>query len=187
MNQGIYVCFLRGINVSGKNIVSMKDLADLFMKSGFSDITTYLQSGNVIFKSPDLEITEQIRNKIEKSIADHLKLKVPVLVRTGKSVFELSGKNAFLNTGNFDHDKLHVTMLDKVPDIERINSLRLSDFSPEKFIFTGNDIFLYCPDGYGRAKLNHNFLERKLGTFATTRNWRTITKIQEIIERKESV
>lgn len=187
MNSAVYVCFLRGINVSGKNMIKMKDLDALFVKAGFKEITTYLQSGNVIFKSPVLKDSEQIRSKIEKSIEGQFELNVPVLVRTGESVIKMTGKNTFLNAGNFDTEKLHVTMLDKTPDREKIKVLLLSEFTPEKFHVSGNDIYLFCPEGYGRAKLNNNFLEKKLGTPATTRNWKTITNIQEIINSQYSV
>ena len=187
MNQKIFVCFLRGINVSGKNMITMDTLKDLFIKSGFIEITTYLQSGNVIFKSPVPYTTDRIRKKIEKRIQNDLNLRIPVLIRTGESVIELSGRNTFLFSAMSNPEKLHVTMLGKIPEVEKINSLLMNDFSPEEYFISGCDIFLYCPDGYGRAKLNNNFFERKLEVFATTRNWKTITNIQALIKNQYSI
>lgn len=176
----IYICFLRGINVSGKNMIKMKDLAHLFQQLGFSDISTYLQSGNVVFRAGEDISKEMAADKIAKGIAESFRFSVPVLVKSKADMNVIFNGNPFINEKGIEPDKLHVTMLDAVPGKQKTEALSGSDFTPERFVISGQEIFLFCPDGYGRAKLNNNFLENKLGVMATTRNWRTITSLNDM-------
>jgi uncharacterized protein (DUF1697 family) len=180
MAKEILICFLRGINVSGKNMIKMNDLTALFKKLGFSDVSTYLQSGNVVFRSDKSLSEKNTHDKIKKGIANEFGMDVPVLIKSGEELSEILRRNPFMEEKGIEADKLHVTMLDSVPGKDKTDLLFKSDFSPERFAVSGKDIFLYCPDRYGRAKLNNNFLEKKLGVTATTRNWRTITNLIEM-------
>jgi uncharacterized protein (DUF1697 family) len=182
LEKQTYVCFLRGINVSGKNMIKMKDLTALFKKLNFSDISSYLQSGNVVFRTDKGLSDKIIRDMIKKGIADGFEMDVPVLIKSAEEFSDMFRRNPFLSEKVIEGDKLHVTMLDSVPDKEKTDLLFKIDFTPERFSISGLDIFLYCPDGYGRAKLNNNFLEKKLGVTATTRNWRTISNLIEMTD-----
>jgi uncharacterized protein (DUF1697 family) len=183
MNEKSTVCFLRGINVSGKNMIKMADLTALFKGFGFADVLTYLQSGNVVFSNNkglnESELSDLITTRIKKKLG----FDVPVLFRTQTEIESILTNNNFINKEKSDSDRLYVTMLEEHPEKSKIDSLMLSDFSPERFEISGREVYLFCPDGYGRAKLNNNFFEKKLGITATTRNWNTIKAVADMMNK----
>lgn len=176
-----WVSILRGINVSGQNMIKMADLSQLYLKLGFADPATYLQSGNVIFKDKGSLTEDQLVKKISSAILSDMGFKVPVILRRLDEMQKIHSNNPFIGEKNIDTDKLHVTFLSELPEQNKVDTLRLRDFNPERFVIAGREIYLYCPDGYGRAKLNNNFLERNLSVTATTRNWKTVSALSAII------
>jgi uncharacterized protein (DUF1697 family) len=183
MKTDIRVCFLRGINVSGRNLIKMADLTKLFRELGFTDVKTYLQSGNVIFSfNEDLKEAE-MKSLIITGIKKKFCLDISVIFRTREEINNILKGNSFLNNENADTGKLYVTFLETYPDTDRAENLKKSDFSFERFCLSGREVFLFMPEGYGRAKLNNNSLEKKLGCTATTRNWKTISAIAGIMGR----
>jgi uncharacterized protein (DUF1697 family) len=172
-----YAALLRGINLGSNTTIKMEDLRQLFMRLGYSDITSYLQSGNVVFASPAGQ-PQQLANDIEGRIASDLSLAVPVLIRTGDDLQEIVTANPFLDRQS-DPTKLHVTFLAKVPPdpgkLDRPNG------ETAVFEIAGREVYLHCPDGYGRTKLSNAFIERRLGVAATTRNWRTVCRLRDLV------
>lgn len=175
-----FVSILRGINVGGAKKILLNDLKNLYEELGFKKVTTYIQSGNVIFQSvdnlSDKELVGMIRNKISKIYG----FDVPVVVRTTKEMQNTLMNNPFPGDKNLDIDKMHVTFLAELPIKEHLESLRKYDYSPERFEIVGKDVFLYCPNGYGIAKLSNTFIENKLKVSATTRNWKTVNTLAEM-------
>lgn len=184
MKENGCVCFLRGINVSGKNMIKMVDLTSLFKELGLTDISTHLQSGNVLFSYDDKLNEKDLKDLISTGIKTKFGFDVPVLIRNLHEVENIIAGNPYLRDGTTDIEKLYVTILDEIPDSDHVNVLKNTDFSPESFDISGREAFIFCPDGYGRAKLNNNFLEKKLGKTATTRNWKTITAIRSMLDSK---
>ena len=181
MNEKATVCFLRGINVSGKNMIKMSDLTALFKGFGFADVSTYLQSGNVVFSNNKGLKESELRDLITTRIKKKLSYDVPVVVRSKEEMNSILINSIFINNENADIDKLYVTMLEGNPEQSRIDNLNPEDFLPEKFVISGREVYIFCPDGYGRAKLNNNFFEKKLASVATTRNWKTMMAISEMM------
>jgi uncharacterized protein (DUF1697 family) len=175
-----YVCLLRGVNVSGRRRVDMKSLRELFVGLGHRDVTTYVQSGNVVFTGRKASPATLART-IEKQIANDLDVDVTALVRTADELADVAGANPFLDAGA-DPASLHVTFLADKPDGARLDSVDPSGFSPDEFHVRGREIYLRCPNGYGRTKLNNAFWERRAGVAATTRNWKTVTKLRELTD-----
>lgn len=173
-----YVALLRGINLGSRNRVSMGDLRQLFAGLGHTDVTTYVQSGNVVFK-PAHEDADEVRAEIEERIARELGLDVTVLVRREEELTRIVAANPFVDRGA-DPSALHMTFLAGDPDPERAKRLDRSAGAPDEFVIDGSEIYLHCPDGYGRSKLSNAFFEKQLGVAATTRNWRTVTTLQEL-------
>jgi uncharacterized protein (DUF1697 family) len=173
-----YVALLRGINVGGRTKVGMADLRQLFADLGHADVKTYLQSGNVLFKSSNRS-ESRLAGEIERRIAQNLGMTVTVLVRTGDDLARVVAKNPFLGRET-DFAKLHVTFLAEAPDRERAARLETPGGGPDEFALAGREIFLLCPNGYGKTKLNNAYIERRLGVAATTRNWNTVTKLHEL-------
>jgi uncharacterized protein (DUF1697 family) len=172
-----YVALLRGINLGGHNKVSMADLRALVASLGAEDVATYVQSGNVIFKSGDGP--GNLIEALEKRIGRQLGLSVTVLLRTQPQLANVFAGNPFANAGR-DSTKLHVTFLAEKPDRARFRELDPERAEPDEFRVAGREIYLHCPNGYGRSKLTNAYFEKKLGVAATTRNWKTVTKLAEL-------
>jgi uncharacterized protein (DUF1697 family) len=176
-----YVALLRGINLGSRNRVSMPDLRELFLGLGSEDVETYVQSGNVVFKSP-VRGAAKLTAAIEQRIADDLGLDVTVLLRTKKQLAKILDGNPFAK-GAKDPTKVHVTFLAAKPPAARVRGLDPKYGEPDEFRVVGPDVYLQTPGGYGRSKLSNAYFERHLGVAATTRNWKTVTKLAELAER----
>ncbi|MFL0267373.1 DUF1697 domain-containing protein [Candidatus Clostridium radicumherbarum] len=175
-----YIAFLRGINVSGKNSIKMAALKAMFQTLGFNNVETYIQSGNVIFEfdaCDTVSLEVKIKEEIDKTFGFH----VETIVRTMEELINIISNNPLLVEANIEIDKLHVTLLLNKPE-EAIESLNLKKEENEKYIIRGKEIYLYCPNGYGNTKLNNTILEKKLKVAATTRNWKTMNKLLEMMK-----
>lgn len=171
-----YVALLRGINVSGKNLIKMSSLKEMLLNEGFYDVQTYIQSGNVLFSSK-LNSTIELEKQIEQLIEKHFDLKVPVLVLTENQLLEIKENNPFTVENKFDPKFIHLTIFENDLDKIQLPELEKKRQVNEEIYFWKNTIFLYCPNGYGNTKLNNQFLESKFLMKATTRNWNTFNKI----------
>ncbi|MDP9075614.1 MAG: DUF1697 domain-containing protein [Actinomycetota bacterium] len=179
MTPTTYVCLLRGINVAGGRKIKMTDLTDLFVALGHTDVSTYIQSGNVVFRAAvvaDSAAAGYLAARIEAGIASDLGLAVSVILRTGPDLVKVVEANPFIGTGA-EVAKLHVTFLADAPDQARVAQVDPSGFEPDRFAVVGREVYLHCPTGYGRTKLNNAFWERRLRVPATTRNWNTVTTL----------
>ena len=139
-----YISILRGINVSGQRKILMSDLQALYVDLGFDNVITYIQSGNVIFQYTENVSDKEVSQKIEQAISEKFSFEVPVIVRSVEEIENILGRNPFINQG-LDEEKLHVTFLADFPEKQSISSMDQYNFSPDKFIITGKDVFLYCP------------------------------------------
>lgn len=176
-----YIALLRGINVSGKNKIKMTELKSLFVDLGYHDVLTYIQSGNLIFKSSIKEAI-LIEDTIISAILKRFGYAIKVLILNKDELTALFNSNPFLaKDPTMDISKLHVTLLNKEPDFVGMPHIKIIVSTiDDEFEQIENTIYLYCPNGYGNTKLNNNFFEKKLNTDATTRNWKTITKLVEL-------
>jgi uncharacterized protein (DUF1697 family) len=176
--SGSHVALLRGINVAGKNSLPMKDLVALFDAAGCVDTRAYIQSGNLIFRA-SRKLASGLATVIEKAVADRFGLSVPVLVRTTEELARVTKENPFLRTGA-NLDTLHVAFLAHLPSAERVAALDPGRSPPDEFSIRGREIYLRCPNGYGRSKLTNQYFDSKLGTTSTIRNWKTVLKLVEL-------
>ncbi len=175
-----YITLLRGINVSGKNLIKMAELKQLFATIGFKNAITYIQSGNVIFTSIEKN-TSKIETKITKAIKTKFSYDIKVLVITKKELEITFNSNPYTKINDVDVTKLCVTFLRNNPTLENVPQIeKLISNANDEFKITKKSIYLYCPTGFAKTKLTNNLFERKLKTDATTRNWRTITKLVEL-------
>jgi uncharacterized protein (DUF1697 family) len=169
-----YIAMLRGINVGGHAKVSMADLRATFLDMGYGDVRTYIQSGNVLFGSSGS--AAKLQSVIEQGLEDRFGLGIKVVLRTRAQLEEAIEHNP-LAGGNRDGAKLHVTFLSSMPASSRVSSLDTQGFLPDEFRVRGREVYVHCPEGYGRTKLNNAFFERGLGVTATTRTLRTVTTL----------
>lgn len=174
-----YIAMLRGINVSGKNMIKMELLKNCMEDMGCHSVKTYIQSGNIIFDYPNsnaLDLAKQIKETINKDFG----LDVPVIMRPAEDFPAILSKNPFINERQENIDYLHVTFLGHIPDPQLVKKLETSAFLPDECVVYADLVYLFCPGGYGNTKLNNNFFERKLKVEATTRNWKTVCKLAEL-------
>lgn len=168
-----YISLLRGINVSGQKKIRMQDLKALYEALDFNRVNTYIQSGNVVFDAAGSEI----RRRIEESIRKQFGFEVPVLLRTADEFGAIVQANPFLKQAGIDLSKLHVTFLEQVPDPSAIEALSKLQSGSDEYRVLGQEVYLHCPNGYGRSKLTNTALEKKLQIGATTRNWKTVLQL----------
>ena len=174
-----YVALLRGINVGGHKIIKMDQLRKAFEEMGFGDVATYVQSGNVVFKSPK-KASEELSKKIEEMLLRQFSMSVPVIVRTAEELGDVLRNNPFLKERGPDVTRLHVTFLSHTPEKAAVRGLDAIQSGPDRFQCRGQDIYLYCPNGFGGTKLSINAFEKVLAVGATTRNWNTVNKLHEM-------
>ena len=177
--MSVAISILRGINVSGHRKIPMQELKALYSELNLKNITTYIQSGNVVFSGGKIN-PEALAKKIEKKIFERYNFEVPVIVRTIVEIQSILNGNPFLKEKNIEMDKLHVTFLADHPGKDNLEKLKSYNYEPDRFIVVGREIYLYCPGGYGNTKLSNNFFESKLKVTATTRNWRTVNELLRI-------
>ena len=175
-----YIALLRGINVSGKNKIKMAELRQQLSAFKLDNLQTYIQSGNLVFSSPETD-SKTLASQIKQNIFDTYGFEVPTHVWRKEEWEEIFSQNPFLPTKAEEIAKLHVTLLAEPPSEELTQILSQVHFPPDEFIIKGKAIYLYCPNGYGRTKLTNTFWERKLKVSATTRNWKTVTKLKEMV------
>ena len=176
-----YVAILRGINVSGKNLIKMDALRIAMDNIGFQSIKTYIQSGNICFESnlkDNLEIAAKLKDGIEKNF----QLTIPVLVFKEEEFDEIVNENPFMKQSNFDTKFMHITFLESEIDSNLIPQLVDKCSESEQLFCQGKAVYLYLPTGYGNTKLSNNFIEKKLKNLATTRNWNTSLELQKILK-----
>ncbi len=173
-----YVAMLRGINVGGRNRIKMPVLEALFVDLGHTDVVTYIQSGNVVFKGKSKRAAAVVRG-IEEGITSELGLDVKVLLRSRDELAGVVAANPFLRSG-VDAARLHVTFLNGTPEPALVQDLEAFDAGPDEIRVRGRDAYLRCPEGYGNTKLNNGFVEKRLHATATTRNWNSVTKLLEL-------
>jgi uncharacterized protein (DUF1697 family) len=168
-----FVTMLRGINVSGQKTIKMADLEGLYESQGFTEVQTYIQSGNVVFGSRSNDAPE-IAKTISRAINDKYGFDVPVVIRKDKELEKVVSRNRLIGTGNRDVNRFHVTFLAEAPDSSLVKQLDPPLASDEAMQIIDKEIYLYCPNGYGKTKVNNNYFEKQLSVPATTRNWKTV-------------
>jgi len=170
-----YVTLLRSVNVGGR-VLPMAGLRAAFEKHGFEEVQTYIQSGNVVFTSPsrsEATVAKDARTAIQSAT----KLDVPVFIRTPVALRKIIAAQPF---GDAAPKSLHVTFLEQAPAAAFVRALAARPSPPDQFVVKRREVYLCCPNGYGRSKLNNAFFERALKTAATTRNWNTVKKLLEL-------
>lgn len=168
-----YIALLRGINVSGHKKIPMAELRELLTNSGFKNVQTYIQSGNVIFQSSE-KSTQKLELKIHNAIKKRFGFEVPILVVNREYLKQVFDDCPFPEEKKVNS---YFTLLYTIPDENLISEVSKITYPNEEFIITNNCIYFYCSTGYGKAKYNNNFFERKLKTTATARNYKTMVKL----------
>ncbi len=178
--KGRYVALLRGINVGGKHVVPMKELVAAFEAAGCEDVRTYVQSGNVCFAA-GAAVAKAAGARVTAAIGKSRGFAPPVVLRSATEIATVFRANPFLASGA-PPEQLYVAFLAKAPTKAQVASLDPARSPPDEVVVRGADAYLRLPNGAGRTKLTSAYLDAKLGTISTARNWRTVTALVAMTE-----
>ncbi|HEX8303643.1 MAG TPA: DUF1697 domain-containing protein [Jatrophihabitans sp.] len=174
-----WVALLAGINIGGKTTVPMAQLRTVFADLGYRDVQTYIQSGNVVF-AEDTGDEGKVIAAIRPALSATFGWDIEVLLRTAPELAAVVAGNPFLERQD-DPTKLLVTFLSAEPAADRAARLQQPPAGETgEVALAGREVYVHAPDGYGRSKLNNAYLARVLGVAATTRNWKSVTKLHEL-------
>jgi uncharacterized protein (DUF1697 family) len=168
------IALLRGINVGGRNAVAMGDVRALMADLGYAGARTLLQSGNVVFPAAGDPAAHAAR--IEEGVTRLAGREVRVLVRTRDDLAAIVAADLLGDVAT-NPSRRFVAFLERAPDPGALAAIDPADFLPERFAAAGREIAIWLPDGMQRARLTHQFWERRLGLAATLRNWNTVGKL----------
>jgi uncharacterized protein (DUF1697 family) len=176
-----YVALLRSVNVAGHGRIAMDELRASFDALGYSDVTTYIQTGNVLF-STGSRSESALAAAIEQRLAEDFGDSPAVLLRSVADLRRVGASSPFAKKGA-DKARHHVTFLATVPSKAALAALRLPTSGRDELVVDGKEIYVHTPDGYANTKYTGTFLERRLGVVSTTRNWNTVSKLCELADR----
>lgn len=169
----IYIALLRGINVGGRNKVPMVELRALLTEAGLDNVTTYIQSGNVVFQSLNKD-TKALEELIHNSIFSYFGLNLPILVKTRNQLSKIFNDSPF---ENYKKVESYFVILNKVPCKKLVLESVKKTYPEDEYHIINDCIYLYCKKGYGRSKFNLSYFEKKLKVNATARNYKTMVKL----------
>ncbi|EIJ38233.1 hypothetical protein JoomaDRAFT_1215 [Galbibacter orientalis DSM 19592] len=173
-----FVLLLRGINVGGHRKVKMAELKVVLQELDFQNIATYIQSGNVIFSTEETNISK-LKHTAEEAIKVHFGFAVSCFIIPKETFLTIIENNPFIETEEIT--KLYITFLNETPNPEKLETLKTFESSDELFILKNNTLYFCYENGYGKAKIANPFIEKKLNLQATTRNWKTMMKLLEML------
>jgi uncharacterized protein (DUF1697 family) len=177
-----YISLLRGINVGGQKLIKMTELQALYESLKFAAVNTYIQSGNVVFKSKSN--AQKLELQIKTAIKREFGFDVIVIIREQDELKGIIDKNPFIAIPKIDVSRLYVTFLESTPDGKLAKELPLDKKNKDEFKILGREIYLHCPSGYGKTVLSNTFFERRLKVTGTTRNWNTVNALYLMSKEK---
>jgi uncharacterized protein (DUF1697 family) len=177
-----HLILLRGINVSGHNMIKMDTLKTTLENIGFQNVQTYIQSGNVFVDTHE-ENAASVGFQIKQEIFKTLGLEVPVVV-IGKKDLELCFKNNVYIKNTDDTKKLYVAFVSKGLTNSALDELKISQFKPDEASIDSSRIYIKYDIGAGKTRLDQKYIEKKLNVIATIRNWNTVTQLLKMYEER---
>jgi uncharacterized protein (DUF1697 family) len=171
-----HLALLRGINVSGHNMIKMDTLKNLLENAGFQNVRTYIQTGNVFIDSEE-DQAASVGFKIKQEIFKVLGLDVPVVMISKSDLQACFTNNSFTMEKECDFKKLYVAFVSKELQGSAINDLKISQFKPDEAQIDGNRIYIKYAIGAGNTRLDQKYIEKKLNVIATIRNWNTVINL----------
>lgn len=172
-----WIALLRGINVGGRHRLPMKQLSSLLQGAGCRDVKTYIQSGNVVFRSP-MSDASRLAIRIRVAVSEGCGFEPGVLVLDRRELKKTMAANPFPEA-TANPKSLHLFFLTERPKSPGLESLNRIKAKSESFALKGKAFYLHTPEGFGTSKLAGR-VERDLGVEATARNWRTVSAILEL-------
>jgi uncharacterized protein (DUF1697 family) len=180
----VIICMLRGVNVGGHNKIKMDALKALCVSLKLKDPQTYVQSGNVIFRTEEKD-QEKLTRRIQDAIEKTLGFRPGVVLRTVADLHDVLARNPFAERSGIEPGKLLVNFLAADPGKQAREKALAIKIGPEEMHLIGREAYIYFPNGQGRSKFPWPAIERALGTSGTGRNWNSVTKMLEMAEKMD--
>jgi uncharacterized protein (DUF1697 family) len=174
------IVLLRGINLASRRRVDMAELRDLLAGLGYSDVRTFLQSGNAVLTSK--EKGGRLERRLERELATKLGLETQVFVRTRDELADVIERNPLGDVAD-NPSRYMVSFLSAEPDRKVVRELAAVDVAPERFVISGREVYAWYPDGFRNSRLGKVLTEKRLGVSATARNWNTVTKLLALADQ----
>ncbi|NML36827.1 DUF1697 domain-containing protein [Chitinophaga sp. G-6-1-13] len=169
-----YVAFLRAVNVGGRQ-VKMEALRALFEQAGLKNVKTYIQSGNVIFDSGSNSTA--LESKIEKLLEKNLGFDVPTCIRSVAEIQAVLDNNPYPGIVPDKDLQIYIAFLQTLPGKEAAAILETMQNDIETYRMNSREVYVLMKKNTGASPFSNNYLEKKLGLVATTRNLATVTKV----------
>jgi uncharacterized protein (DUF1697 family) len=183
--MAVIISLLRGVNIGGHHKMKMAELRSLYESLGLRGAQTYLQSGNVVFRTKAADISK-LAKRIEDAIEKSFGFRPVVVPRTTIELGNVISRNPFARHRGIDPKKLAVIFLKETPGAECLQTALKIKTAPEELWIDGREAYIYFPNGMGRPKMSWPAIERALKTTGTGRNWNTVTKLFELAQSLET-
>jgi uncharacterized protein (DUF1697 family) len=179
-----YLALLRGINVGGRNKVTMADLRDIALSLGHTEVSTYIQSGNLLFATADAD-APSLADALEAEIAGRLGVRPAVVVLSGPDLAQVITDNPFPDEANPKY--LHAIFYPDIIDVGSMAGVAAAvqrareSGSQDDAVVVGRALYLRTPDGFGRSDLAAQITRSGVQSAGTARNWATVTKLMALL------
>lgn len=178
--QQVFVALLRGINVSGRNKISMAKLRVTCAGIGCKDVRTYIQSGNVVFTSS--LSAKALERRLEQTIERQFRLLIPVVMRSASSWRRYVKSNPFSDEAKREAKWVLLALSKRPPRSNAASEMQQRATQGERVLKRGDAMWIHYASGIGRSKLTPAVLDRHVGSSVTARNWRTVLKLDEMMQ-----
>jgi uncharacterized protein (DUF1697 family) len=173
------VVLLRGINIGSRNRISMPELREALEDTGYDDVRTYLQSGNVVLTST--ASAKKVARNCERLIADRFGLEIAVVARTHSELAKVVERNPLKRVAK-DPKRYQVSFLETKAAAKVVRELEDVAADQEEVVSIGREIYAWHPARVARSKLWAKLAGKNLGVTATARNWTTVEKLLELAD-----
>lgn len=184
LTMPVVISLLRGVNIGNRRI-KMDALRVLCESLKLCGAQTYVQSGNVVFRTEERGL-DALARKMEKAIERRFGFRPDVILRTTADLREVVARNPFAQRRGIEPGKLLVSFLGGFPGPEARERVLAIKLCPEELHLDGRHLYIYFPNGVGQSKIPWRALDKALATSATGRNWNSVTKLLELAEKMES-
>jgi uncharacterized protein (DUF1697 family) len=181
----VIIAMLRGVNVGGHNKIKMEELRGLCKTLKLRDACTYVQSGNLIFRTDERDL-DLLAKRLQDASERKFGFRPDVVLRTASEMREVIGRNPFAKRRGIEPNRLLVTFLASEPESAAREKAAQLDTAPEELRMDRREVYIYYPNGMARPKVSWASIERVLKTSGTGRNWNSVTKMLEIAEQLEA-
>ena len=171
-----HIALLRAVNISRNRAVKMPELRDFAKDLGFANVRTFIQSGNLVFKTSE-PTGFALERLLEAEAAKRLGLQTDFIVRTAEEWDTIVARNPFPDEAKSDPGHLIVQFLKDEAEANKVKALQAVIRGPEILRADGKHLYIVYPDGMGKSKLTNTVIERALGLRGTARNWNTVLKL----------